>query len=350
MLNTYFDPYLQLALWTGIGAAVLAVLATALIIYLRFALIQRTRRETAFLTLWRPILVKALGATFLSPLPNLDSGEQLFFLKLWVQLQESIRGPESPGLLNVARRVGCDAFARELLKSGNAAQQLLAILALGHFRDRLAWDLLVKVAGTPDTIRSYSALRALVQIDAVAAATVLTPLLLKRVDWPLARIAALLQSAQSAFAGPLLSVAEKAEGQQLIRTMRILEALRLQPSRSRLVVLLASRQPVDTVIGALRLTLAPTLLPRVRSLISHPDWRVRVHAAKALGRIGEFEDIPRLSKLLSDPEWWVRYRAANALIGLPFVNRAQIEMLSLSSADAYARNILEQVLFERAAR
>lgn len=347
--NTLFDPYLQFAFWTGIGAVVLAVLAAGLIIHLRFALIRRTRREKAFQAVWRPILVRALVSTPTSSLPNLEAHERVFFLSLWVQLLESIRGPESPGLLDVAYRVGCDQFARTLLREGNLAEQLLCILALGNLRSRSAWYLLVGVAHTTDVIRSFSALRALVQIDPDAAAEEFTPLLLERNDWPLARVAALLQSVPTAFKGPLLNAMEHAEGGQLIRTLRLIEALRLQLPIPRLSRLLRADQSADILIGALRVTVVPGLLPQVRILRGHPDWRVRVQVAKVLGRIGEFQDIDPLSNLLFDPEWWVRYCAASALIGLPFISRPQVESLRNSIADPYARDILEQVLFEKAA-
>lgn len=348
MLNTLFDPYLRFAFWTGIGAVGLALLAAALIIHLRFALIRRTRREQAFQAIWRPILIRALVSTPDSPPPILTAGDRVFFLSLWVQLQQSIRGPESPGLLDVAYRVGCDEFARDFLLKGNPAEGLLAILTLGYLRDRSAWGLLIQVAHATEPIRSFNALRALVQIDAERAAAELTPLLLERNDWPLARVAALLQGVRAAFAGPLLHAAESAEGGRLIKTLRFIEALRLHmpvPSLSRL---LSGDQTADIIIGALRVTLVPGLLPQVRALLDHPDWRIRVQVAKVLGRIGELQDIAPLRKLLSDREWWVRYCAACALIGMPFVSRPQVELLRGSMTDRYARDILEQVLFEKA--
>jgi len=273
----------------------------------------------------------------------------VFFLRLWVQLQESLRGLESSSLIDVALRVGCDKFARGLLNEGNPAERLLAILALGHLGDRSAWRLLFNVARSKDTISSLSAVRALIQIDATKAASELLPLLLGRTDWPQARIAAMLQSEQASFAEPLVNAANLAKGEHLIRLLRLLEALRLQPPISRLSILLSGDQLPDIVIGALRVTLAPGLLPRVRELAGHADWRVRVQVAKVLGRIGELQDVVLLSNLLSDPEWWVRYCSACALIGLPFVSRPQVEVLRHSIEDPYARDILEQVLFEKAA-
>ena len=348
MLNTLFDPYLRFAFWTGIGAVALAFLAAGLIVHLRFALVRRTRREQAFLAVWRPILVNALVSAPDTAPPALAAADRVFFLSLWVQLQESIRGTESTGLHHVAYRVGCDQFARALLQDGNVAEKLLAILTLGHLRDRSAWLPLSRLAREKEPIRSFCAMNALVKIDAESAAAELTALLLERNDWPIARIAALLQGVQAAFAGPLLRAAEHAEGRPLIRTLRFIEALRLQLPPPMLARLLSNTQPAEIIIGALRVTLVPGLLPQVRALLGHPDWRIRVQACKVLGRLGERADIVPLSKLLSDREWWVRYCAACALIGMPFVGRPQVEILRSAVTDPYARDILEQVLFEKA--
>lgn len=347
VLSTPFDPYLKFALWTGIVAVVLAVCAGGLIVHLRFALMRRTRREQAFVARWRPLLVSALVPGKPPLAPALAADEQVFFLSLWVQLCESIRGPEAQGLVAMAYRVGCDKFSRALLRRGNPAEQLIAIIALGHLRDLSAWALLSQVAHGANTLRSFSALRALVQIDAHDAAQELLPLLLARTDWPLARVAALLQREQAAFAAPLLKSAETAQGKQLLRTLRFVEALRLQLPIPLLRRLLDSAQPAETIIGALRVTLAPALLADVRPLGTHADWRVRVQVAKVLGRLGEREDLALLIQLLSDREWWVRYCAASALIGLPFVGPTQVEAVRLSLDDPFARDILQQAQFEK---
>ncbi|MBI5922135.1 MAG: HEAT repeat domain-containing protein [Betaproteobacteria bacterium] len=348
MFSTLFDPYLRFAFWTAIGAVVLATLAAALIVHLRFGLIRRTRREHAFQSVWRPILVEALVSTPVSPLPILLPGDRVFFLSLWVQLQLSVRGTQAPGLQDVAYRVGCDKFAAALLRHGNPPEKLLAILSLGLLRDRSAWSLLVGIARETPPIRSFCALNALVQIDAEAAAAELTPLLLARNDWPMARIAALLQGVRAAFAGPLLRAAEDAEGRRLIKILRLIEVLRLQLPVPTLSRLLSDKQPAEVIIGALRATFVPGLLPQVRALPGHPDWRVRVQVCKVLGRLGEFQDIVPLSNLLSDREWWVRYCAACALVGLPFVRRSQLDQLRCSVSDPLAREVLEHVLFEKA--
>ena len=85
---------------------------------------------------------------------------------------------------------------------------------------------------------------------------------------------------------------------------------------------------VRTVLGqCLRLLKSAEDLDVVRDCLTHGDWRVRVQAASALGRIGVAEDEERLTPLLSDKEWWVRYRAAQALSRLPSVPASKLKSL-----------------------
>jgi HEAT repeat protein len=84
----------------------------------------------------------------------------------------------------------------------------------------------------------------------------------------------------------------------------------------------------------------------VRTATQHPSWRVRMAAARALGRIGVTSDQVLLLDLLEDKSWWVRYRAAQALASLPGVSRSDIETLRPRTTDKFAADILTQVLAE----
>jgi HEAT repeat protein len=43
------------------------------------------------------------------------------------------------------------------------------------------------------------------------------------------------------------------------------------------------------------------------------DWRVRLKASEAIGRLDLWRHADRLTPLLDDPVWWVRFRAEEAL-------------------------------------
>jgi HEAT repeat protein len=133
--------------------------------------------------------------------------------------------------------------------------------------------------------------------------------------------------------------------ERLPRALRIAEALRIVLPDAVLAGALAAAD-IDLVTAALRIVGTPGLLPQVRELLAHPDWQVRVLAAKALGRIGDRSDVDRLSGLLGDREWWVRYRAAQAIAELPWLGAAELDALQAALTDRFAADILAQVIAE----
>ena len=85
-----------------------------------------------------------------------------------------------------------------------------------------------------------------------------------------------------------------------------------------------------------------------RRLIGHPEWFVRVAAARALGRLGGPDDAAPLTAALADPSWWVRYRAAQSLCSIPGMGPAELGALTARLTDRFAADMLRQVLAERA--
>lgn len=333
--------------WIGICAVALTLLLVLMMVYLRVSLNRRAQEERIFLSIWRPLLLSSLHSSVSAVLPMLAVNDRVYFLKLWNNLMRTATGEAAGNLISIAYSVGCDHFSRRLLRRGDRVECLLATLALGHMRDHPSWDLLIMQTLAVDNVTSINAFQALVQIDAEATAQQLIPLLLAREDWPIAHVAAILQSAHSAFLQPLLEATTEIKSVHLVRTMRLIEALHLAIPQSTVLRLLDEANDTDTIIAALRIANDAGLLTHIRGYLNHPDWRIRVQAAKVVGRIGEHADINRLIPLLADAEWWVRYRAARALIAMPFFSIAEIEQLRDKLSDRFARDMLGQVLAER---
>jgi len=78
-------------------------------------------------------------------------------------------------------------------------------------------------------------------------------------------------------------------------------------------------------------------------LLEDPKWFVRVHAARAVGRLGAPADVARVVPLLGDERWWVRSAAKDALrtLGLGAVD---VLRQTLDADDAFARNGAAEVL------
>ena len=339
------DPVLAAAYWTGIGALLLTLLLAAQIVRLRMALRRRERREARALARWRPVLNAAIVGEMPGTLPRLARAERPHFIKLWVHLQASLRGEASVALNAVARRLGVEHDARAMLARGPRTERLLATLLLGHLGDRASWDTLRTLAESPDVTLSLSALWALVRIDPHAAAAYLTPLFITRDDWAMSHVAGILKEASAPVAGVLADLLPTLPPGRLPRALRIAEALRIDLPPALLADALASTD-VDLITAALRIVATPGLRDTVRGLLAHPDWQVRVLAAKALGRIGDSSDVGRLVALLADREWWVRYRAAQAIADLPWLARAELDALQAGLTDRFAADILAQVIAE----
>jgi hypothetical protein len=336
---------LAAAFWIGLVALLLTLLLALQIVRLRMLLRLRQRREARTLARWRPILSAAAVGETPAALPPLRKSERINFIKLWVHLQASLRGDAADALAAIARHLRLDVDARTMLARGGRTERLLAALLLGHLRDAGAWAHLRPLAAQPDTTLALTALWALVRIDPPAAADYLTPLFVARDDWAMAHVAGILREAQAPVADVLLRLLPDVPRQRLPRALVIADALRVEVPPELLAGMLAI-EDVAILTAALRLASMPASRERVRALLAHEHWEVRVQAAKALGRIGERGDVERLAALLGDREWWVRYRAAEALAALPWLDRSELDRLRAGLTDRFAADILAQVMAE----
>lgn len=341
------DVYLQVAFWTGAGALALTALVGLQIIWLRLSMLRTQRREQELTLKWRPLLNAAIAGEPVGNLPELRPRDSLLFIKLWLHLQQAVRGEASEGLNGIARRLGCDEQAREMLAGGNRAERLLAILALGHMRDKESWASLVRAAHSTDSASSVHALWALVQTDPARAAHEMASLLLRRHDWPLSQLANILQNARAEWQPVLADALARVTPAELPQALRLVAALRMDLPLAQLRAYLASKD-VEVVLAALRLANIPGVVDEVRRHLASDDWRVRLQAVRALGELGDRSDVARLRALLSDPQWWVRYRAAQALLALPFLTREELAELR-NAGDRYAADMIAQVTAEQEA-
>lgn len=341
------DIYLQVAFWTGVAALVLTVLVGLQIVWLRIGMRRLQRREQALTLKWRPLLNAAIAGEELGNLPDLARRDAILFLKLWLHLQQAVRGEASEGLNAIARRLGCDAQARALLAQGNRAERLLAILALGHMRDKDSWPELARAAHGADSASSVHALWALVQADPLRSAHEMAPLLLRRDDWPLPQLANILQNARGAWQPVLADALARVPAAELPQALRLMAALRMELPQAQLEAYLDSENP-EVLLAGLRMARSPALVERVRVHLASQDWRIRLQTVRALGELGDRSDVVRLRAMLSDPQWWVRYRAAQALLALPFLTPEELEDMR-NGSDRYAADMLAQVEAEKVA-
>lgn len=346
VLNTLSDPFLKLAFAIGVGALGLTFLMVVQVIYLRWSLKRGQHRDQLIVKKWRPLMTAALMGEAPVDLPVLDRRDHAIFLKLWVHFQKSLRGDANLTLRELGYRLGCDEIAYRLLRRGNRAERLLAVLTLGHLQVQIAWPVLLQHAEGKDSTLSLYSFWALAQIAPVEATHRLAISFINRDDWPLSEVVNILQDAREASAHALADVLLEVMPERIPRALHLAEALRVQLP-STLMANLLQHESVEVVISVLRLAATPELRDEVRRHVVHPDWQVRVHVAKALGRIGDQADIKYLSNMLSDRQWWVRYRAAQALADSPFLSKQELNGLCAASVDRFASDMLKHVLAEK---
>jgi len=348
--GTVSDPLLAVALWTGCGAlAATAVLFLAVVV-IRVRLLRRLRREERAAALWNPLLAECtehVPAT----LPALATGDAESVLVLWCRAQESLRGEAQDNLRELARRLDLGALANVLLRSGKLRRQLLALVALGHLRDRSVVAALERMAAGAAPVLSITAAHALIRIDAARGAQQAIAVTARREDWPLARVVSMLRECDPQLVGAPLAAAIRAEarsgagGEGLGRLLRLHVAAHGETLRAAVLEVLAGSSPV-ALAAALGALWHPEDAAHARRLLGHPEWTVRVAAARALGRFGSAEDFEPLCAVLSDASWWVRYRAAQALCTLMQADSA-LRALPARLTDRFAADILRQALAER---
>lgn len=323
--------------------------------------LRNERRKKAFLSIWRSLLNESALPSFGHAqlpvawrLPAIAKRDITFFLSYWNHLQNSVRG-ETRGQLNIlARSTGMDHAIRRMLREGSNAEKLLAIVSLGYLGEKSDAVALKELLTSNQPIACFHAARALLRIDPNTLGE-LMPIIAQRNDLPTASIANILKEADPDMVSPILSsmlrhaFLEEAAPQYMIRLIEITVAAHPSFVHLSLRMIMDKTEDTEVLAACLKVMRSPDDLAKIRQLISHPNWRVRVHAVSALGDVGEEKDLELLTHLLSDPQWWVRYRAAQAINHLPFVTAGDMEEIKKHLSDGFAIDMLSQVISERMA-
>ncbi len=345
----YFDPLLKFMLWFGLAIVGITLLLLVQTVLLRMQLILRQRREQRLIKQWQPLFDQSMTAVP-QILPRIAKSDRHAFIRIWNHAQESLRGESKHKLNQLGWACGMSHVAHQLLKQNNMRARLMAVTALGHLQEKNAWAKLERITDDPHPLLSLAAARALMQIDARAALTELLPLFTRRHDWPLNKIANMVNEAgPDAVTGPLTQAVELAAPEEFPRLVRLLEAAHSDQALPAIRRILQSASDDRVISACLQALRDPDDVELARTYMRHPSWFVRVQAVNALGRIGSKDDRDVLIAPLSDSVWWVRYRAAQALAGLPQVTLDEVRQIRASITDRFAQDILTQVIAEKQA-
>ena len=269
------------------------------------------------------------------------------FLMLWNRLQEALHGPAADNMSGLLRSNGLDARAMQLLRSGSLRSRLIAMTSLGHLREERAWPALEALAQSAGAVVSFAAARALLRIEPRRALDTLTPSFIQRTDWSVARLGCMFAELGPAIVTPSLTtmlISRPRSGlDRVVKLARFGDRGRIAPIMRGW--LSASDDP-DIIMAALDYVEDDRELPWAKGAAQHTEWRVRMAAAKALGRIGAAGELATLLELLRDPVWWVRYHAAQALTRVHGMTTEELKLIREKARDSFAADMLAHALAE----
>ena len=314
----------------------------------------KVRRRQRVTDVWQPLL-EQWAHDHLTTLPTLMRREHIVFLYLWNEYYESASEAARTNLIRMARQVGTDRIAQDLLHARLLRRRLLAIVTLGRLRDRSVWEPVSALLTHQNSFLALNAAQALLLIDAKDAIPLIAPLIGQRNDWSPLRIVSMLSTVGHDLASE--TIVQAAITGDPVLMPRLIRHLPITRSPQGLWILrqfLQEQSPSDNILAACLYVFGEFReqvdLPFVRRHLSHPAWYVRVQAATALGKLGTQEDEAKLIALFEDEQWWVRYRAGEALVSLRSMTEEKLELLQETLTSPEAQETVAPILARFRAR
>ncbi|HUP96884.1 MAG TPA: HEAT repeat domain-containing protein [Usitatibacter sp.] len=329
------------------GALFAALLVVVALVSVRALRRWRHARLRGVQEQWRGALQQAAEDPHAARLDPIGALDLPYFIALWNRAQEPQHGEVAERLAVFLALQGLDKRALRLMHRPSKRLRIIGIQAAGHLREASVWPRLEKIAHARDPVTSFAAVLALVRIDPRRALEVLAASIPERADWPLARLATVFQNLGPAVVtGPLVTMLMRKPRPGLERVVKLARFGHRERIANIVLGWLGSSTDPDLMMAALEYVESPGDLRWADGAAAHPEWRVRLAAARALGRVGGRNEMPRLLELLKDPVWWVRYHSAQALTRLEGLEPFELETLRENARDAFAADMLGQALAE----
>lgn len=270
-----------------------------------------------------------------------------YLAPLMVERMNVLRGSDRERIAALARELGLVGKYARTLDSRSRWRRARAAELLGYFGGPDETPAIAVLLGDEDeTVRAVAA-RALARTGSPEAVEALTRTLDNPSELTRLRVAENLDRVGQAAVPPLLSLLEEAVNpeshrrqhgpvfaSQVLGGLRAREAL---PALRR-----AAREGDNQNVRAQAVRALGRIgdledLSLVVEAAGDEAWPVRVQAANALGILGEPSTAPVLEELVADREWWVRSAAASALANMGRSGEDALIGL-LGSSDPYARD------------
>jgi hypothetical protein len=346
-LVSFSDAYSGFAATVSVGALALAALLLVTITLLRtrrrWNAVRLAREEAR----WRQVLLLAMEAPE-ADLPPIPRGLLPDFASYWNRIRASLKGDAAQYLAIPLRRKGLELPLIAMLGSGSLRRGLIAATTLGYLQARNAWEPLSRLARHRSPELSSTAAQALLRIDPDAALDLLAADIVGRDDWSLARLGSLFRElGPDAITPGLVRIIATQPRRGVHRIVRLARFGHRSHMGVAVREWLRTSGDAQVLASALDYIEGADDMVQVRGAARHGDFRVRLAAARALGRVGSRAELAVLLELLRDPKWWVRYHAARAITALHGLDPAEVEALQRQAADRFAADMLAHALADR---
>jgi HEAT repeat protein len=342
------DPKIVCAFWVGVAVSAMTLITLAVIIIRRQVNVHRDRVHAKAIAFWKAIIV-ATPAANIETIPRLLNRDMSGFLEVWNDVHEALRGATTTHLVRIAHQLRLQKRLYKRLALGGFHARLMAIIALGHVKNKESFDRIEKFIDDKNPMISLCAARGLMQIDAGRAISKFVPHIVSRSDWSQGSVATILDEAGAEkVTRELCEATLQAEVDIAPRLIRFLASVSPESAAPIIRKTLLASLDEQLISTCLQVMTTSKDLDCVRPLLTHTRWHVRMQAAVTLGRLGIPGDEDRLVTMLSDAQWWVRYRAAQALMKLGFVKTSGMHRILESQTDVFARDIIKHVMAEEA--
>ena len=316
------------------------------IAFFRIALSLRGKRERKFLEKWRPIITQSAFQKDVK-LPAMDKKYIMLFISEWNALYDKLGGDCHDNLVFLAIRLRIHQYAVGLLITGQKSNQLAGITTLGNIRSDNAWNPLVAIAHTDNTVVSLAAFNACSKINPERVFTELFHLCIERKDWPTVLVARVLKNLNSLqVCQSLYKQVSECKENSLNNVLTLFGANKCIDTYNPIKIALEKSNDPSVIALCLKALNDPRGVNIVVSYAHHDDSYVRMQAAVSLGRIGGKDEVPLLINLMCDEDWWVRYRAAQTLVHLPFLDKTEFLSIKENLNNPNGIQMLNQVLLE----
>lgn len=340
---------LVVAGWVAVLTLLLACVLLAIIVVLRIRAQRREQRDAQARQYWAQVIQRELqGEAFKGR--RLQHGEVAGFIEAWNSAHDSLLEADSRRLAALGQRVGLEEVSERMLR-GSYHDRAMTIIALGHLHDRRLFDVLSPFLSDRSPIVSLCAARALAQVDPPRAMSMFVPMITERTDWVPGSVARILaENVDGSAAREIGNALLRANADTTVKLVRFLADIDAKRAAEVVRQLLDGHVDDHIISVCLQLVHEKQDRERVIGFLAASRWHVRMHAAAALGRIGEAADTGRLEPLLADSVWWVRYRTAQALLALSGKGVEAMRAMQQRQSDPYGRDIIDQVLAEHGLR